>query len=246
MVDIHCHIVPDVDDGAWDLDAAVEMARMAADCGIRRVIATPHFTGVSESLEGLNRMIRQFRRLQSALKREVPGLELIPGAEILCVPQTLELARRGQLPTLGDSRYVLTEFYVDAPWELMDSTLSQLRRCGYWPVVAHPERYDAVQRDVSRAQSWFRRGYVIQVNKGSVLGAFGHRAEETAIRLLSRGCVHVIATDAHSPEVRTTDLSRVRLWLKDHFGREYTQILLEDNPERISRGMPMRSIDSGE
>ena len=244
MVDIHCHIVPEVDDGAWNLDSAVEMARMALNCGVTRVIATPHFHGVPESLEELSHMLHQFRRLQGALRQAVPGLELIPGAEILCVPETVELARRRKLPTLGDSRYVLTEFYFDAPWEFMDSMLSQLRRCGYWPVVAHPERYDAVQRDVSRARSWFRRGYVIQVNKGSVLGAFGRRAEETALRLLSRGCVHVIASDAHSPEVRTTDLTQVRRWLQEHFGREYTQILLEDNPERISRGKPMRSVDA--
>lgn len=244
MVDVHCHIVPEVDDGAWDLDAAVEMARIAYDCGVSRVIATPHFNGVPEALERLNRMMHQFRRLRSALKQAVPDLELIPGAEILCVPETVELARQGKLPTLGDSRYVLTEFYFDAPWEFMDTMLSQLRRCGYWPVVAHPERYDAVQRDVSRARSWFRRGYVIQVNKGSVLGAFGRRAEETAIRLLSQGCVHVIASDAHSPEVRTTDLTRVRRWVREHFGQEYMEILMEDNPGRISRGMPMRSVEA--
>ena len=77
------------------------------------------------------------------------------------------------------------------------------------------------------------------MNKGSVLGAFGHRAEDTALRMLDRGTVHIIASDAHSPEIRTTDLSLVRQWCLDNLGRTYTKILLEDNPDRVTRGKPM-------
>lgn len=242
MVDIHCHIVPEVDDGAWDMEAAVAMARLAEGCGVEKIIATPHFKGVPEALEALPYLKQQFRRLRSAVKRELPKLELISGVEVLCVPQTIEMARRGLLPTLGNSRYVLTEFYFDAGGPFMDAALEELRGCGYLPVVAHPERYGAVQRDPGLARSWFERGIVVQVNKGSVLGAFGRRAEDAALRLLHRGTVHVIASDAHSPEVRTTDLGGVRQWCLDHLGREYTTILLEDNPDRIARGKPMRAV----
>ena len=239
MVDIHCHILPEVDDGAWDLEMALQMARMAVGCGVRRIVATPHFQGVPGELEALPHIARQYQRLAGALKREKLELELIIGAEVLCLPQTVELARRGQLPTLGNSRYVLTEFYFDASWQFMDATLEELRKCGYWPVVAHPERYGAVQREPGLAGSWFRRGFVLQLNKGSVLGAFGARAEETAVGLLERGIAHVIASDAHSAHMRTTDLTALRQWAQAHLGREYTQILLEDNPARISRGRPL-------
>lgn len=240
MVDIHCHIIPEVDDGAWDMEAALAMARIAADCGVEKIIATPHFQGVPRELEALPMIRHQFRLLQSALKRDLPQLELICGAEVLCLPQTIELARRGDLPTLGKSRYVLTEFYFDAGGRFMDDTLEALRQMGYRPVVAHPERYGAVQRDPDLARSWFERDIVLQVNKGSVLGAFGARAEDTAVRLLYRGHVHVIASDAHSPEIRTTDLRPAKHWCLDHLGREYTDILLRDNPGRIARGKPMR------
>lgn len=245
MVDIHCHILPEVDDGAWDLETAMEMARMAVRSGTKRIIATPHFQGVPESLEQIPDILHQYQRLQRAIQREKLELELLPGAEILCVPQTLELARMGRLPTLGNSRYVLTEFYFDASWEFMDSTLSQLQELGYQSVVAHPERYGAIQRDPHRASSWFERGIVLQVNKGSVLGAFGRRAEETAVRLLYRGNVHVIASDAHSPERRTPDMTAVREWAREHLGREYAKILLEDNPGRITRGRPMCQVRRG-
>ena len=242
MVDIHCHILPEVDDGAWDLDAAREMAGIAVRCGVNRIIATPHFNGVQESLEELPNILHQFQRLRDVLKQDTPGLELIPGAEILCLPQTLEMAREGQLPTLGNSRYVLTEFYFDASRQFMDATLDTLCSSGYHPVVAHPERYGAVQRDLGLARSWFERGIVIQINKGSFLGAFGHRAEDTAIRLLYRGCAHIIASDAHSPLRRTTDLGIAKEWAREHLGREYAKILLEDNPGRIAQGKPMRRL----
>lgn len=242
MVDIHCHIIPQVDDGAWDLEDALEMARMAVHSGVRRIIATPHFKGVPASREALPEISRQFRLLEAAVRRAGLPLELIPGAEILCLPQTLEMAHRGKLPTMGTSRYVLVEFYFDASAEFLDLALETLCSCGYRPVVAHPERYGAVQQEPDLAYAWFRRGIVLQVNKGSVLGTFGRRAEETAVRLLYRGLVHVIASDAHSPERRTTDLTAVRDWTLEHLGRAYTRILLEDNPMRISRGEPVCEV----
>lgn len=245
MVDIHCHIVPEVDDGAWDMETAVRMARLARDCGVTKIIATPHFKGVPEELEAIPFIKHQFRRLQSALKRDVPQVELVQGMEVLCVPQTIELARQGLLPAMGTGRYVLTEFYFDASAGFMEETLEALRHFGYSPVVAHPERYGAVQRDPELAGGWFRRGIVLQVNKGSVLGAFGHRAEDAAVRLLDRGAVHIIASDGHSPEFRTTDLGPVRQWCLDHLGRTYTKILLEDNPDRVARGKPMCRVRDG-
>lgn len=242
MVDIHCHILPEVDDGAWDLEAAVAMARIARDCGVKKIITTPHFKGEPRSLEAIGLFQHQRRLLQSRLKREKIEVELLPGAEVLCVPQTLELARTGRLPTLGTGRYVLTEFYFDAGAGFMDETLRAMQELGYLPVVAHPERYGAVQHDPELARSWFHRGIVLQVNKGSVLGAFGRRAEDTAVRMLYRGNVHIIASDAHSPEVRTTDLEPVRRWCVDHLGHEYTKILLEDNPGRVAAGKSMRKV----
>ena len=242
MVDIHCHILPEVDDGAWDMEAAVAMAKIARDSGVKKIITTPHFKGEPAALESVGLFRHQLRLLQSRLKREKIEVELLPGAEVLCVPQTMELAQTGRLPTLGTGRYVLTEFYFDASAGCMDETLHGLRQMGYLPVVAHPERYGVVQRDPELAARWFHRGIVLQVNKGSVLGAFGRRAEDAAVRMLCRGNAHIIASDAHSPEVRTTDLQPVRHWCMDHLGQAYTKILLEDNPGRIAAGKPMCKV----
>lgn len=243
MTDIHCHILPGVDDGAADMEDAIAMARLAVDCGVRDVIATPHFRGIDEDLSRLERFLRRLNQLQEQLARRGIPLKIHPGSEILCLPETVDLAREGNLPTLGDSKYVLCEFFFDAPYGYMDQILDRIAASGYKVIVAHPERYEAIMMDPRGAERWFRRGYVIQMNKGSALGAFGGSVQQTARWLLDRGYVHLIASDAHSPRRRTTDLSLLRDWLLERYPEAYVDILLEENPGRVLRGQDMVPVE---
>lgn len=239
MVDIHCHILPDFDDGAADLDEALEMARMAVDSGVTDIIATPHFQGNRQMLEQVPVINRQFQLLSAALKRDKIPLRLHPGAEVLCVTETATLATAHQLPTLGQTDYVLTEFYFDESFSFMDELLLQIADCGYHPVIAHPERYGAIQHDPALVQRWTELGYVIQLNKGSVLGAFGSRPEQAANEILSMGIAHVIASDAHSCHSRTPHMGALHKWAEEMCEPEYAAILLEKNPARVLHGQPM-------
>lgn len=244
MTDVHCHILPNLDDGAEGMEDAIAMARIAADCGVRNIIATSHFRGQESELNQLPRFVRRLKALKEALdRREIP-VQIHPGAEILCLPETVELARQGLLPTLGHSRYVLCEFFFDAPYEYMDSILDGIARSGYRIVVAHPERYEAIIRDPRGAERWFRRGYLIQLNKGSVLGAFGGRVQAVSRWLLDGGLVHMIASDAHSPRKRTTDLSLLRSWLLERYPEGYVRLLLEENPGRLLRDESMVPVEN--
>ena len=236
MVDIHCHILPRIDDGAQSMAESIAMARMARLSGVDKLAATPHFNGTAESLEMLPGIMSRIRRLRQELRRMDLPLEIVPGAEILCLPETMDLARRELLPTLGGSRYLLIEFYFDLPGEEMDEMISRLQEMEYIPVIAHPERYDAVQRNPELVWKWFDQGNVIQLNKGSVLGAFGPDPERCAHGLLQRGTVHVIASDAHGADSRTTDMGRIRAWAEENLGRTYADVLLRRNPGLILRG----------
>jgi protein-tyrosine phosphatase len=242
MVDLHCHILPGVDDGAENLEDALDMARTATACGVTDLAATPHFQGDMEGPKALERFYRRFRMMEETLKEEKIPLRLHLGAEILCTQETIRLAREGLLPTISDTDYVLCEFFFDSPFDYMDEILEAIAGEGYLPVVAHPERYGAIQRDPRRAAQWFRRGYVIQVNKGSILGTFGSRVQEAARWLLERGFIHVIASDAHSPRRRTTDLSRLRSWLLERYPEDYVHVMLEENPRRLLRGEDMAPV----
>lgn len=242
MVDIHCHILPRMDDGSRSLGESVAMARTARASGVDKIAATPHFAGTEESLQDLPRILSRVRRLEQELEHQGIDLEIVPGGEILCMPQTLDLAKRDMLPTLGDSRYLLTEFYFDFPGEEMNRILDAVKGMDYLPIVAHPERYGAVQREPELVYRWFDREMVIQVNKGSVLGSFGSAPEQCAQLLLDRGMVHVIASDGHRADSRTTDMSTVRAWAEEQLGRTYADVLLRRNPGLILRGKPTLAV----
>ena len=239
MIDIHCHILPDFDDGATCLEESLEMAQMALVSGVTDIIATPHFRGEADFLEQQNAIDRQFHVLDAALKHADIPLRLHAGAEVLCLPETVELALNRKLPTLGNTNYVLTEFYFDESYTYMDETLAQIAQCGYRPVVAHPERYGVIQHDPRLLQRWARLGYVLQLNKGSVLGAFGSRVDQTANEILGMGLAHLFASDAHRSHSRTPHMGALRQWVDEFCEPEYAAILLHDNPSRLLRGRPM-------
>lgn len=234
MIDLHCHILPDVDDGAESVEVACEMAAMAADSGVDTIVATPHCNTRDElknyRCPGLD---EHFRMLQDAFDYFSIPVRLLPGAEILVRDDMDLLLSEHRFYTLAGSRYLLTEFYFDEPPEYMDRELARIAAAGLVPVVAHPERYFAVNDDPEIVRRWHDLGYVIQVNKGSVLGRFTEEAYETACALLKDHIADVIASDAHHYEYRTPDMSELLVWMDSHCRQEYTRLLLEQNPQRI-------------
>ena len=239
MIDIHCHILPMIDDGASDLAESVALARLAVSSGVTGIIATPHLQGDWQGLELIPKLLSRYESLNKILAWQKIPLTLYHGAEILCTPDTVSIARQKLFPTLGDSNYLLTEFFFNESAEFMSKTLSALADCGYRPVIAHPERYDAVQRSPQLIEKWFFQGLVIQLNKGSLLGAFGPEVEEAAHWILSSGLAHAIASDAHSSRRRTTDMMELRRFLQDNCPPRYVQVLLEENPARIVANQSM-------
>lgn len=243
MVDIHCHILPRFDDGASSLEEAVAMARMAAASGVTDIVATPHFPGRADSLRHLPRVVERYQTLAKAIAQAGIPVRLHPGAEILCAAETVDLAAQRKLPTIGRTDYFLTEFYFDERYDFMDEMLDSLAESGYTPVVAHPERYAAIQRDPLVLERWFRRGYVLQINKGSPLGSFGSRVQHTAHTILEAGLAHVIASDAHSAAHRTPHMGPLLRWMDAHMDPEYARILTEENPSRLIRGEKMVPVE---
>ena len=242
MIDIHCHILPGFDDGSTCLEESLEMVRMAVSSGVRSIVATPHFPGRPDFLDRLPVILEKYHTLQNAIAQEGIDLTLLPGAEILCLPETVQMARQKALPTIGSTDYLLTEFYFDESAGYMNQMLDSLTAAGYRPVVAHPERYLAVQQNPMLAEFWFRQGYVLQMNKGSLLGAFGSRVEDAAAALLSQGLVHLVASDAHSSRSRTTHMTALTRLLRSRCDGEYVDILLNRNPGRVIENRDMVPI----
>ena len=232
MIDIHCHILPGLDDGAADMDEALLMARIALHSGTGTVIATPHFGGPGDPASP-DVILAAVERLQQALKAWRLPLTVKPGMELLCTDRLEQILDDGAYLTLAGSRYLLTEFYFDEPAEIINSYLRRITLRGLVPVIAHPERYKAVQNDVYLAQYWMQQGYGLQLNAGSLLGELGYSARQTARLLAHRGLAHVVASDGHSPDRRAPRLEQARDYLEERVCIACAQDLLYDGPRMI-------------
>lgn len=241
MTDIHTHILPGLDDGAAEMEDSLELAEMALEGGTRYLIATPHSNQMgrfenfySSALE------RSFQRFRRTLEEEDIPLKTYLGMEIYATDDMEEKIRDGALISLNESRYYLVEFgFEDEPEDIFDG-LEQILAADGVPVVAHPERYTCVHREPELAYEWLRMGCLTQVNKSSLLGRFGRRAGMASRFLLDNGWITCLASDAHSPSWRTTDMSDAGEFLVQRYGEELMRKLMVENPERILRD---RSIE---
>ena len=238
MIDLHSHILPELDDGAGSLRESLEMARMAVDSGITAMVATPHCA------HDRAREVREsWQLLCEALRENEIPLKLLPGMEIFGTADTVRLLKEEKLLTLNGSRYPLVEFDFRSTGDEETLILRSLCKAGYRPVVAHPERYSYVQTSPRLINQWFRMGCLIQVNRGSLLGRFGRQAQAMAVELVERGFATVVATDAHSARVRTPWMRDIREILAKEVSPQCARMLLLENPRRILKNERLLPIE---
>jgi len=241
MIDLHCHILPGVDDGSTCLRESLDMAEMAVSSGVKIICATPHF-GPSHGAEKRREILDAFRTLKQELEKEDIPLKLALGMELFSSEGVDELAPKGLLLPLNASRYLMTEFDFDISEEAASAFLEQHVSAGYLPVIAHPERYFFVQHNPLILRDWIQRGWVIQLNKGSFFGTFGNHAKELAMLAMREGWVHTIASDAHSPYRRNPSFTDISKFLREATFPELADLVLRQNPARILTGRAPVSV----
>lgn len=234
MLDIHCHLLAGVDDGAEDLEEACIMARLAWDTGTKGLVLTPHGNVPGSfqnpwSLE-LAQRVDAFRQALAALR--IP-LTVMAGMEVFGSDDVAAKIAAGSVITLNASRYILLEFWTDDLPGRVNRVLDSVAALGFVPVIAHPERYAFVQEDIALARGWAGKGYLLQLNKGSILGSFGRRVYHAAHSLLSERLANVIGSDGHSPYQRLPTLAEAYEYISDHYSRSYAESLLRETPKRI-------------
>ncbi|MBN2295321.1 MAG: hypothetical protein JXM70_23020 [Pirellulales bacterium] len=232
FVDIHCHLLPGVDDGPGDWDEALLMAQQAAADGIETVIATPHHLGAYRTNDGHSIRSRT-ARLQEFLNRQNVPLRVLPGAEVRIEADLVNRIREGEILTLADrGRYVLLELPHDVCLPI-ERLLEDLGRAGLTGVLAHAERNMAVMSRPLLAESLVKSGCLLQVTAGSIMGSFGRQVEETALRLIRQGIVHFVATDAHSSRSRRPLMHRTFDRLNELVGYTAARKLCCQNPAAV-------------
>ncbi|MBU4234085.1 MAG: hypothetical protein KKD99_04725 [Proteobacteria bacterium] len=243
MIDVHSHILPGIDDGARDLEEALEMARLAVADGIRVMVATPHlFKHKSVDLDAINEkrvILEHIDIFRDRLAAEGIALEILPGCDVPLSVDALSLLAEDRVLTVNDGkRYLLLELpHFSIPPSLEDICF-RLQSRGLTPIITHPERQPLIKERPDRLGRLIDLGCLAQLTAGSLTGGFGRRVAKVSRQLVKKGYIHLLASDTHNTRGRPPMLSKAVSELSKLVGPEQARAMVTLIPEKIIRGEP--------
>ncbi len=232
FTDIHCHLLPGVDDGAQTMAQALEMADIAYQDGTRTMILTPHRRGTRKSATP-QKFRQAFAEFSEQVSRRFPDLTLHLGCEAYYESELPEALSTGQALTLCNSHYCLLEFNPGVLKSRLLTGISEIRRWGYTPILAHAERYQAFYENKGLVDEVLDMGALIQLNASSILGKQGLRTKWFCARLLKNGQAHFVGTDAHDTRSRSPLLQQCYHFVCKKYGTEYAAELFCENAQAV-------------
>jgi protein-tyrosine phosphatase len=235
MVDIHCHILPGLDDGADSLEEALQMAEMAIADGVTHVVATPH---ANDRYGFDSERVRQRRdELQARLGER---LRLATGCDFHMSFENLQDIRRHPATyTINQKNYLLVEFADFALPPTLDQTLHQLQLARVIPIITHPERNGLICAQPEKLRRWIHQGCYVQVTAQSLLGRFGSETKSVVEAWLDAGYIHFFASDAHNVTTRPLRLRPAFDVVAKRSGEHVAVALFRDNPLAAFEGRPL-------
>lgn len=238
MIDLHCHYLPGIDDGAQTLEESLDLARAAVAAGITAAVMTPHVHPgrYENTAPSIIKLCAAFRQV---LKHKGIPLEVYPGGEVRISSDILDMIDRGEIPFLGEMdgyRIMLLEFPHSNILFGADKLVSWLLARRVRPLIAHPERNKEVMKNVEKIRPFVEMGAMLQLTGASVAGLFGKPALQCALELIEREWATVVATDAHNLQHRPPNLDIARQALVEIGGEDFARRLTETIPARIVAG----------
>ena len=233
-IDIHCHIMPGVDDGSPDIATSLEMLRIADKNGITHLILTPHHKPMHHNVSPEHNVAYR-KRLQEAAAEAGIKAKLFSGNEIYYSDETMEELESGKICSLAGSDYVLVEFHPTNPYKAIQNAAGRIQAAGFIPIIAHVERYSDIVSHPDRVSDLIQMGCFIQVNASSVMGKYGFGIGHFTKKLLKERMVHFIASDAHDTGSRAPQLLDCRNYVERKFGQDYGKKLFFTNPANVIR-----------
>lgn len=238
MIDLHCHILPGIDDGPDTIEESLVMAESAVTDGISHIVATPHAN---------NRYrfdFAQVRRVRDELQARVGDrLKLATGCDFHLDPENLEFLRKdARVYCINQHDYLLVEFNEFSIPPAVDQTLHAIQLGGLRPVVTHPERNSLLRTHPERLRKWVQQGCFAQVTGGALTGSFGPTSREVALRWIAEGLIHFVASDAHNSRSRPLRLQPAYTVVVDQFGQEKARALFQENPLAAFEGRELPHV----
>ena len=229
LIDIHCHILPKVDDGPDSVEESLKILKDMRRQGIKHVIVTPHYR--PEMFEpSMKRVIYSYRHLRDIAYNM--GVSMSLGCEYYRNEQIIDHMDNRKRPSMAGSRYVLIEFSMNDLFPTVRNYVYELVTHGYQPIVAHVERYFCCQK-MEKIQELKDMGALIQVNAGSVLGEEGWKLKKFCLELMKKDLIDFIASDTHNTSDRKLNLKKCASYVTKKMGKQYAERIFFNNPLNI-------------
>lgn len=230
MIDIHCHILPGIDDGPSDIETSIKMSKIAADDGITHLVATPHLIyNETSTIEDIKDRIKQ---LEERVKGEGIEIKLLSGADIRLTYELIYSIEKNEVLTINDSRYFLIELPDLIPPNLENFFFTAELK-GFVPIITHPERNYSLLSSPKKIEPLRDSGALFQLTAMSITGEFGDRIKGFSAMLLKKRLVDFIASDAHSTVQRTPILSRAYREVSELFNEKEAERIFLENPSAV-------------
>ena len=230
MIDIHCHLLYGVDDGAETFEMSAAMLEDAAKQGITDIIVTPHYRREMFAFD-LEEIAERYPVVHQKAKEL--GINMFLGCECHVNADMLDYLREGRVLTLAQSDYVLTEFSYDCTYDQVRNKMDELLSNGYVPVIAHAERYVVFQKDPEDLEEFRAMGAKVQINANSVLGLDGILVKKTCKKILKKELADIVASDCHDMSSRKSHMRECMDLIAAKYGQRMANKLFVNNPRRI-------------
>jgi len=236
MIDFHNHVIPNLDDGSKSIEMSLNMLKEAQKQGITDVINTVHYQHpkMENKNTSYNFIIDEIKKLQDVIDDNNINIKLHAASEVFFKFNLTEILDN-PITTFGNGKYMLIEFQRLHFPQGYEDELFKLQLKNIIPIIAHPERYRGIQQDINLAEKWIERGYLIQIDCASIIGGFGKKTKEVAIKLLQNGLCHFIGSDSHNDKKRNFCLEQALLETEKYIGSEST-LIIKDNSKKILNG----------
>lgn len=232
MIDMHTHILPNIDDGSESMEETIRMLKEAKEAGFTDIITTSHYIENSYDITKRERK-NIINEIKSKLDIENINIKLYNGAEAYISNNIYELIEKEELPTLNNSKYLLMELPMNNKVLYLENVIYSLESKGITPIIAHPERYSYVQKDIKFVEELVERGVLFQANYGSIIGKYGNDASKSVKKLLKKKLIHFLGTDTHKSNSIYTQMNIILKKLEKITGKEYLELLSVINPEIV-------------
>ena len=246
MIDIHCHILPEMDDGAKNMDVSVQMCRIARQNGIKHIVCTPHITTVGEIDAFVRARNSKIRELQDIVNKLDLGITLYPGAEVY-VDDDIFFSSNLKRLAINSSRYILVEFaFKNVSIKKIVNYLNAIIDMGLIPIIAHPERYEYFQFDYDEVNMLIQNGVLFQINSSSLASLDGPQEFELAYAMAYSGAASFIGTDAHSSHYRMNDLMNMMNYFPPDISQFNMQMMVHDSAKCVLTDREIPLVNRGE